>query len=79
MTHGIAPIEIRLGQGRRLWPNDKACHRPDLIARMFQWAGCFGDSDEWKIFAFFVCFCLPLLKSCRLFFDSHAIWILSVL
>ncbi|SGY44385.1 BQ5605_C001g00150 [Microbotryum silenes-dioicae] len=28
-----------------LWPNDKACHRPDLIARMFEWAGCLGD--EW--------------------------------
>ncbi|SGY31875.1 BQ5605_C002g01268 [Microbotryum silenes-dioicae] len=37
-----------------LWPNDKACHRPDLIPRMFEWAGCFGDA--WNIFAVFVCF-----------------------
>ncbi|SGZ26330.1 BQ5605_C024g09888 [Microbotryum silenes-dioicae] len=47
-------------QDAALGPNDKACNRPDLIARVFEaksgskrHAGCFGDECRMNGFCFF--------------------------
>ncbi|SGY43987.1 BQ5605_C001g00098 [Microbotryum silenes-dioicae] len=57
-----------------LGPNDKACNRPDLIARVFEaksgskrHAGCFGDECRMNGFCFFFVLGFFNLKSRRLY------------
>ncbi|SGY95639.1 BQ5605_C036g11507 [Microbotryum silenes-dioicae] len=59
MTYDPDSPEIKAALG----PNDKACNRPDLIARVFEaksgnkrHAGCFGDECKMNGFCFFAVF-----------------------